>query len=117
MAKFGDRFKLLRQEKQLTQQQLVDEINKLHNLTLGKSSISLYENNKGTPETLTLERFADYFNVSLDYLMGRSDIKNPTTEIYNSAFHSISTKGLSEEEKNLLENMVEQFKKNKKLID
>lgn len=38
---------------------------------LAESTISLYENGKRQPEQGTLILIADYFNVSLDYLLGR----------------------------------------------
>jgi len=113
MATFGERFKSLRTEKGLTQQQLADKINSLHNLSFGKSSISLYENDKGAPELAALEKFADFFEVGIDYLLGRTNIKNPNVEVYAQAFHSISTEELTQEEVDLLENMIEQFKKNR----
>ncbi len=71
MATFGQRFKELRSEKRLTQQQLAD------NFYLNKSSISRYEQNKQIPEIDLLQKLADFFNVSVDYLLGRSDIRNP----------------------------------------
>ena len=114
MATFGNRFKLLRNEKKLTQQQLADEINSKYNLTFGKSSISLYENNKGTPEMATLEKFADYFNVSVDYLMGRSNIKNINEVIYSNAFHSVSDDGLTKEDIDIVKAMIEQLKEKNK---
>lgn len=55
-------------------------LRKQHNLSmkeLGKivgvaeSTISLYENEKREPDLATLTRIADYFNVSVDYLLGR----------------------------------------------
>ena len=37
MPSFGDRFKQLRKEQNMTQQELADKINKSYNLTFGKS--------------------------------------------------------------------------------
>ena len=69
LASFGQRFKELRQEKNLTQEKLAEEF------FLNKSSISRYEQNKQIPETDLLEKIADYFDVSIDYLVGRSNNK------------------------------------------
>ena len=69
MASFGQRFKELRQEKNLTQEKLAEEF------FLNKSSISRYEQNKQIPEIDLLEKIADYFDVSIDYLVGRSNNK------------------------------------------
>ena len=71
MATFGERFKALRNEKRLTQDKLAEMF------FLNKSSISRYESDKQLPEPAALQKFADFYNVSLDYLMGISDIRNP----------------------------------------
>jgi len=73
---FGERFKELRLEKGLTQQELAEDFNKIYGHTFSKPSISQYENGKRTPENQALKNFASYFNVSIDYLLGVSDIRN-----------------------------------------
>ena len=40
---------------------------------LKQSSINRYENNQSEPSCETLLRYADYFDVSLDYIFGRTD--------------------------------------------
>lgn len=67
----GDRLRSLREEKKLTQEELGKAIN------VTKVSISGYENSNRNPDIETLHQIADYFEVSSDYLMGRSDVKNP----------------------------------------
>ncbi len=84
MATFGMRFKELRNEKKLTQDELVENFNKKYNTTFNKSTISQYENNKRKPEVNILENWADFFNVSIDYLLGRNDEKNYKKEINNA---------------------------------
>lgn len=59
------RLKELRLEKRLRQDQLAALVG------LEKSSISMYENDMRQPSCETLVRFADVFNVSVDYLLGR----------------------------------------------
>ena len=66
---FGERFKSIRLSKNLTQEQLVDEINKRYGYAFTKTTISQYENNKRVPEMNAIRSFAEYFNVSLDYLL------------------------------------------------
>ncbi len=73
---FGERFKELRIERNLKQQELVDDFNNIYGYTFTKSSISQYENNKRRPETDALRDFSLYFDVSVDYLLGLSDNKN-----------------------------------------
>lgn len=70
MEKFGRRFKEERKRKGLTQEQLADKF------FLNKSSISRYEKGTQTPEMPTLQKIADFFEVSTDYLLGRTDERN-----------------------------------------
>ena len=63
----GTRLKALRNERKLTQKQLAEKINVTH------VSISGYESGNRTPDTDTLQRIADFFEVSTDYLLGRTD--------------------------------------------
>lgn len=62
---FGSTLKKLRLENDLTQQQLADK------LGISRSAIGMYENGDREPDFETLEIIADFFNVKLDYLMGR----------------------------------------------
>lgn len=64
----GERLKQLRKDKNLTQTELGNKIN------VTKVSISGYESGNRSPDTDTLQRLADYFEVSTDYLLGRTDI-------------------------------------------
>ena len=68
---FGDQLKKLRLENQLTQEQLAQKLN------TGKASISHYESNRRLPDLETIKFLAQLFNVSVDYLLGNSDIRNP----------------------------------------
>jgi len=46
-------------------------------LNMNQNSISRYETGEREADYKTLIAFADYFNVSIDYLLGRTE--NPTT--------------------------------------
>lgn len=70
MAKFSDRFKSLRVERQLSQQQMADFLH------FSKSRVNMYERGEREPNLETMEEIADRFNVDLDYLIGRSDTPN-----------------------------------------
>ncbi len=70
MATFGERFRQLRKEKKLTQEKLAEIF------YTRKSSISKYENNVQTPEISTLQKYADFFGCTVDYLLGRNDIRD-----------------------------------------
>jgi transcriptional regulator with XRE-family HTH domain len=71
MATFGERLKLLREEKGLSQA----ELGKLYNLS--QSTIAYYETNNKQPSNETLQNLANFFQTTTDYLLGRSDVRNP----------------------------------------
>ena len=67
MKEFAERLKLLRMGKQLTQVQLAKETE------LSQSGIALWENGERIPSAQVLLTLAEYFNVTTDYLLGRTD--------------------------------------------
>lgn len=67
---FKERLSELRKEKNISQEKFADLIG------VSKSTISMYENGNRTPDFETEEKIADFFNVDLDYLRGRSKIRN-----------------------------------------
>ena len=69
MATFAERLRSLRQEKGWSQQRLAD------NLKLSKSSVNMYERGEREPGFETMEAIADLFNVDMNYLYGRTDVK------------------------------------------
>lgn len=64
------RIKLLREEKGLTQRDLA------RLLKLSPSTIAMYETDRRMPDPDTLRKIADFFDVSVDYLLGRTDMRN-----------------------------------------
>lgn len=85
---FPQRLRQLRKEKKLTSK----EFGKL--FQLAESTISGYETSARKPDLETVEKFADYFGVSVDYLSGRSEIRN-AEEIASKATRRDSQSGLS----------------------
>jgi len=71
VSTLAKRIKELRTEKNLTQ----EEFGKVFGIV--KSTVSLYESGKSTPDDEIKKKIAEYFNVSLDYLMGASDVRDP----------------------------------------
>lgn len=69
------RIRSLRNEFGLTQEELGKKIGQT------KSNISKYETGALEPGIDTLKALAVFFNVSLDYLMGKSDIRNPYNQL------------------------------------
>lgn len=66
-----NRLRFLRNEKS----ESLEVIAKYLNVTI--QTISNYENEKRDMTPDTILKLADYFNVSTDYLLGKSDIRNP----------------------------------------
>ncbi|MCI8436538.1 MAG: helix-turn-helix transcriptional regulator [Lawsonibacter sp.] len=69
MSNFALRMKELRKEKKLKQQELADEF------SVKLRTYQGYEYGESYPEVAKLLAIADFFDVSLDYLMGRSDVR------------------------------------------
>lgn len=70
METFGYRFKNLRKEKKLTQEQLANMF------FTTKATISRYESDTQLPEIESLKKYAEFFEVSIDYLLARTNIRN-----------------------------------------
>ncbi len=68
MKTLGDSLRNAREAKNLTQKEVAKSTG-IHNKT-----ISNYENNVSSPDPYTLKTFADIYETSVDYLLGRSDI-------------------------------------------
>ncbi len=67
---FPERLKALRKKAGLTQKEVAKK------LQMSQPQYARTENGGRKPNGETLEKFADFFNVSTDYLLGKTDIKN-----------------------------------------
>lgn len=67
MSKLSERLQQLKAERSLLQQ----DIAKDNNISL--RTYRYYEKGERQPSADVLEKLADYFEVSIDYLVGRSD--------------------------------------------
>lgn len=65
METFGQRLKSLRNDRGISQNELSKYIG------VSKSSVNMYERDEREPGFETLEAIADFFNVNMDYLLGR----------------------------------------------
>lgn len=104
---FQDVFKELRLEKKFSQDKLAKE------LEVSSSLVSKWENSQSTPAPEMLEYIADYFNISVDYLIGRSKFRN--LEFNNSETDNIlisKIKLLNEEAKVSLISVIDALSKN-----
>lgn len=79
MADFKTVFKNLRTARGLTQEELANQ------LGLSRSRVSMYELGEREPDFETTEMLADFFNVDIDYLFGRTD---KTTLIPQSGYYT-----------------------------
>lgn len=64
MATLGERIKSLRQESGLTQEEFGKKFG------VAKSTVSLYESGRSTPDDTMKLKIADHYDVSVDYLLG-----------------------------------------------
>lgn len=91
------RIKELRKSKKITQ----DELGFILGLS-GKSAISNYENGYSTPDNDMLKKIADYFQVSTDYLLGRTDdptpIRDVNQDLYDEHDYTAELKSLIDDE-------------------
>ncbi|WNS78228.1 helix-turn-helix transcriptional regulator [Domibacillus sp. DTU_2020_1001157_1_SI_ALB_TIR_016] len=85
----GERLRSLREKARLTQKELASRLN------VPNQNISNYERIFRQPDYETLQKLADYYDVSTDYLLGRTDTSkkenNDEKEMMNSSViqHSI----------------------------
>lgn len=78
MPNFGERLRLLRTNKGLTQEALGKIVGK------SKNNISQYEREKRQADDDTKKELAKFFDVSLDYLMGITDNPIPAPQLYEN---------------------------------
>ena len=96
MKSFGKTLKLLRKQKGLTQEELA----KVFSVTRG--SLANWEIDRANPDVDTLNKLADYFGVTTDYLLGREIIE---FQMSDSNFLNLSE--LSAEQRKAVEHIVE----------
>jgi transcriptional regulator with XRE-family HTH domain len=70
MNTFADRLRQLRKEKHMSQFALSLDIE------IPQCTIADYEQKYRNPRASTICKIADYFHVTTDYLLGRSDVRN-----------------------------------------
>lgn len=70
LKEFGKRLKMLREDRDIPMSKLAADVGTT------KSGISRYENGKTDPGLTTLIKFAEYFNVTIDWLAGNGNIDN-----------------------------------------
>lgn len=76
MGSFGNVLRKLRSNMQISQNELSKFIG------ISKSSINMYERGEREPNFETLEVIADFFNVDMDYLLGRESADSPEKPLF-----------------------------------
>lgn len=72
---FSKRLKNLRTEKNISQEELAKLLN------VSRTSVTNYELGRNEASAQVLNKLSEIFNCSIDYLLGKSDIRNPEKEI------------------------------------
>lgn len=67
MLKLSERLRILRKEHKLTQTDVAKEVD------ISLKSYCRYESGEREPDASTLARMADFYDITADYLLGRSD--------------------------------------------
>src|SRR5690554_4677039 len=92
----GKRIRKLRENKGLTQLEFAKSIN------ISNSTLSQYESEHRAPSDEIKIKIADFFNVSLDYLLGQTDDPRPIDQV-NKENQERVTKALSDEDPEVIE--------------
>lgn len=105
-----NRLRELRIEKDLLQSDIAKLINK------SERTIGFYETGERDMNTETLAILSDFFNVSIDYLLGKSDIRNPEEikNIPHANAGGVDTTGLDEDDLKELQAQADYMKWKKK---
>ena len=108
---FGERLRKLRSEKKRNQEEMANY------LGITRQGYGNYEKENTEPDQKTLNMLADYFDVSTDYLLGRTDNRQPIdekkedSEIFVSFIHGKKTIDLEDEEElEMLEQQLQIFR-------
>lgn len=96
----NNRLRELRKEKGLTQMELAKQLN------VSDRSVGFYETGERDPDTDTLRKLSDFFDVSIDYLLCRSDIRK-TEKVETKAYHNLDVAGLPDEAIKQVEDYIE----------
>lgn len=109
---FSNRLKELRQKAKVTQEELAQSINS------SQQNIALYEQGRRKPKYETLEKLSVFFNVSTDYLLGKTDFPEPDSDIdLDTAIdNSVAFDGtpITDDDREIIKNYLKDYFANKK---
>ncbi|MBD7894589.1 MULTISPECIES: helix-turn-helix domain-containing protein [Limosilactobacillus] len=108
----GQIIKDLRKEKRITQTDLANGVH------VTQQTVTAWESGRAIPNANTLNALANYFNVSSDYLLGRTKERNSNKEMSENqklVAYSIDP-DISDEERNDIIEMVKIAMKNRRRV-
>ena len=107
-----ERLKKLRKEGKLTQKDIATFLN------ISQPAYQQFESGKKKMNLETMEKLADYFNVSTDYLLGKTDIPDPDLEvdIDKAIDNSVAYDGtpITDNERMIIKDFLKEYFTNKK---
>ncbi|NUK30947.1 helix-turn-helix domain-containing protein [Parageobacillus sp. VR-IP] len=86
---FGKKLKTLRKSRNLTQEGLAKALNTKYGTNFNKGMISKWENDREEPRIDSVRYIADFFNVSLDEILGLKDNEVNIYEVVENDFSNI----------------------------
>lgn len=113
MTTFGEKLRQLMENNNVKQQELADKLN------VKRGSVSNWTTNRRCPDAETIVKIADYFNVTVDYLLKDTGIKSDELEELREDYSEIedlyeSYKELDKNNKILIDSMIKTMLENQK---
>lgn len=109
---FIERLKKLRKKEKLTQKDIATFLN------ISQPAYQQFESGKKKMNLETMEKLADYFNVSIDYLLGKTDIPDLDLEIDidNAIDNSVAYDGtpITDNDREIIKDFLKDYFANKK---
>ena len=105
---FSTRLAQLREELGLTRKEVAEKLN-IDQTTYGK-----YELSKRQPDYDTLQKIASFYNVSVDYLLGRTNVRNSNNNVDEDFPDDVkvlmrSVSKLTDKQKEIVKRLVQEF--------
>ena len=79
----GDQLKKLRKQKGITQKELADYLH------ISKSSVGMWEHGQRDPDTAMLLKIADFYGVTVDYLLGRETLSGTQETVLQETIRTL----------------------------
>lgn len=110
MTNFSDNLSKLRKSRNLSLKELSDRLNTKYEVKFSKASIDRWEKGTTSPSMEHASALSDYFNVSLDELSGRKEIKIEQPQTLAAHLEG----ELKQEDVDYIMSLIDRFKKEDK---